>query len=199
MALDLPYNARGEVLPTELDQQFLDALDQTLARQETRQIQRIGESQEGRGFLQSGNTLKQVSEQVIGPGLERRQQALLPLAMRGAEMGREERLQGVQFDRQKQLQFEAAQQRLTEIDRQAQIQRELMSLQDELQGGGLGQLLGGLAGIGIGSFLGGMGGGLGQRAGASLFGGGGGGGGGTGGGMGRLDLRNSNRFPFFGD
>ena len=142
----LPTNERGEVLPQELNEQFLQALDQALARQETRQIQRIGGEQEARGFLQSGQTLKRVAEEVIGPGLERRQQALLPLAQQSAMLGREERLGTQQFERGRQLAGEDFQRtrqlkaedfgrRLQEIDRMSQIQRDLLELQDNLEGG----------------------------------------------------------------
>ena len=100
----LPTNERGEVLPGELDSQFLAALDQAFARQETRQLGRLDAEEESRGFLRSGVRDRRVIEEILGPSIERRQMALLPLAKESALRGREERLGETQFQRSRQLQ-----------------------------------------------------------------------------------------------
>src|SRR3990167_1646048 len=86
MAL-LPREGREQLIP-ELDQQFLENLDQELIRQEMQAIERIGGAQEEKGFFRSGQTQKRLTEEVLGPSLQRRQQALLPLARESAPFGR---------------------------------------------------------------------------------------------------------------
>ena len=171
----LPTNERSEVLPTELDQNFFNSLDQLYARQEQGQLERVQGTLENQGFFKSGQNFKDVSEQVLGPSIERRTQAIYPLARDAAMRGREERMGEEGFQRQRQFADEEFQRRLQEIDKRAQVSRMLMELDADLRGNdgfGFGDFLGQAAGIGAGYFTGGLGAKAGQSLGNKLFGGG---------------------------
>lgn len=174
----------SEYLPPELDEAQFENLDRLLQIQEARQLNRTLEDMEGRGFFKSGQTLKRVSEDVLGPSIERRGQALLGLAREGAFAGREERLgevgfkrqqqfAGEQFERQRQFAGEEHLRRLAEISHRATVNKQLMELQSELEdsgGFGIGDFLGQAAGFGIGSMFGGIGAGVGAGIGGRLGG-----------------------------
>lgn len=181
MAEKLLPRAGNEQLIPEMDEQFLSNLDAQLIRQEMQAIERIGGEQESRGFFRSGNTQRRLTEEVLGPSLERRQQALLPLARESALMGREERMGDVAFDRQRQFAQEQFERQMDAMSQQLEMQKILLQFQEDLSGGGfLEDFLAPLAGGAIGAFTGGFGGAAGFGLARSLFGGGGGGGGGRG-------------------
>lgn len=178
---DQPVLPRGtaQFLPPELNEAYFENIDKLLARQEAQALQRNLEDLESRGFFRSGQTLREVSENILGPALQRRQTALLPLAREAAFAGREERLGEVQFQRQRQFAEEESDRRLRELGARATINRQLMELQSELEergGFGIGEFLGQAAGAGIGSLFGGVGAGIGAGIGRRIgqrFGGGG--------------------------
>lgn len=177
-----PIDFRGvdEILPNELSNRYFANLDAAMARSESRQMDRTLGGLSDRGFLRSGDTFTKVSQDVLGPSIERRNAVILPEMQRAAGQGREERLQGVAFDRQKEMERLQHQNRLEEISKQAEMRRMLMELEDSLSGGGgfdWGGFAGQVAGMGAGAFFGGAGGALGGRLGKSMFSGGGGGGG----------------------
>ena len=163
----LPISPQGELAPQELSNAYLQNLDQIMARQEAQQLERVQGTMENQGFFRSGDTLKNVSEQVIGPSVERRNAVLLPEMQRIAGQGREERLGQVQFDRQKELSKQDYLQRLDELDKQAAIKKMLMELESSLADP-TGDIFSSILGQAAGSFAGAIGG----RAGAGLFGGG---------------------------
>ena len=168
----LPQSAAATI-PTELGQDFLSTLDRDLQLQERKQMEDLLGFQESRGLLRSGDTNRRLVEDVLGPGLERRKQALLPLALGGAEAGREERLGGTAFERQRQFASEEFSRQLQMAREQARLQQDLMRLQASLgnesydyQQPGFGrQLLSGIAG-GVGS---GLAGGISKGVGAGIF------------------------------
>lgn len=162
----LPGSLEG-LLPSDTDA-LIKSLDEQLARAETKQMERTLEDLNRRGFFRSGQTLKQVSEDVLGPGIERRTAALLPLV-------REERLGELGFQRQRQFAQEDFMRRLDEMREQARLNRELLELQDILTGRqqqrgrrGLGRMFGESLTSGFGS---GFGGSIGGRLGGLIGGG----------------------------
>jgi len=165
----LPGKDSGQLIP-ELDESLMALLDEQLQRQEMQGIERISGEQERRGFFRSGNTQKRITEEVLGPSLERRSQALTGLAKESATMGREERMGEEQFQRQRQFAAENFQRQLELAQQGFEFQKMLMELEDELQGGGFMDVLGGLAGGIGGSFLGPAGAAAGAKLGQSLFG-----------------------------
>lgn len=161
----------GEVLPDELSDRYFQNLDAALARVEGRQMERTLGDLGDRGFLRSGDTFSQVSEQVLGPSVERRNQILLPELRRSAEQGREERLGEQNFGRQKELAKIGHEYQLEELQKQADIKRMLLELEDSLSSGmDWGAVGGAVAGGFAGSVLGPVGAGVGSRIGAGLFG-----------------------------
>jgi hypothetical protein len=107
-------------------EQFLTDLDELLALQEKKQLERLLGEQESRGLLRSGQTNVRLAEEVLGPSLTRRRQALFPLAQeeRGGELG---------FQRQRQLSGEEFMRKLDFFREEASLQRELLELQAMLQ------------------------------------------------------------------
>ncbi len=161
----------GELLPNELSDRYFQNLDSALQRAEKTQLDRTLGGLSDSGFLRSGDTFTQVSNQVLGPSTERRNAILLPELQRAADQGREERLSGVAWDRQKQAAATQHQYQLEELDKQAQIKRMLMELEDSLNGNqNQGFDLGGLAGTVVGGALGRFGGTIGAQAGAKVGG-----------------------------
>lgn len=165
-------------LGPELNQDILANLDRILSQQEDRQVKRITERENERGFMQSGERLGAISEEVLGPGQDRRQQALLGLTRESAQMGREDRIRGEDFQRQRQFAQEQFERRLVEMQKQAEIQLRLLELQDELSSPGFGDFAGAIVGAGVGAFTGGAGAGIGAALGQKFFDGGTKGGGG---------------------
>lgn len=66
-----------DLLPAELTSERLGLLDEMLARQEEKQSRRLYDSQEERGFFRSGDTQRRLTEEILGPSIERRQSALM--------------------------------------------------------------------------------------------------------------------------
>jgi hypothetical protein len=160
-------------LAPELNRDLIENLDRVLAQQEARTTRRINQRENERGFLQSGPRLESVAEEVLGPAQDRRQQALLGLTQQSAQMGREDRVRGEDFQRTRQLQEEAFERRLIEMQKQADIQMRLLELQDELSSPGFGDFAGSLIGTGVGAAFGGVGMAAGGALGRKMFGGGG--------------------------
>jgi len=147
-----------DVLPDELSDRYFQNLDVALQRIEGRQMDRTLGELGDRGFLRSGDTFSKVSEDVLGPAVERRNQILLPELRRAAGEGREERMIGEQFGRQKELMALEHRNRLEEMERQAEIRRMLLELEDSMagqdsSGWSWGQIAGTAAGVVAGSFL----------------------------------------------
>lgn len=165
----LPETA-SKFLPQELDEEFFASLDDAFARSDAKQTERVLEDVNARGFFRSGQALEGVTEEVLGPAQDRRRGALLGLAREGAFAGREERLGEEQFERTRQLAEEDHLRRLAELTRRAEINKELLFLEDSLSdsGGGFGEFLGTVAGIGAGSLFGGVGAGIGARVGRQI-------------------------------
>ncbi len=163
-----PIDMRGidEILPNELSGRYFQNLDAAMRRSEKTQFDRTLGDLSDRGFLRSGDTFTQVAEQNLGPSMERRNQVILPELQRAAGQGREERLQGVAFDRQKEMTAIQHKNKLEELAKQAEIQRMLMELEQSFapQSGGFdwqglaGSAIGGV----VGAYTGGLGGGLGK-------------------------------------
>lgn len=169
----LPVNQQGEVLPNELDSTYFNNLDQIMQRQEKQQMDRVQGTLENQGFLRSGQNFKDVSEQVLGPSIERRNNALLPMAQDAAMRGREERLGTLNFQRQEEFAAKQQQYKLEQMDKQAQISRMLMQLQDDMNhsgGFGFGDFLGQAVGMGVGAMFGGVGAGIGGAVGKRIGG-----------------------------
>ena len=66
----------SQFLPPELDEAQFANLDKRLRLNEARQMEGTLGDLEARGFFRSGQTLKNVSEQVLGPSIDRRSTAL---------------------------------------------------------------------------------------------------------------------------
>ena len=158
------------ILTSGLDQDFYNALDQVFKVQEEQQLQSTLEGLNERGFLQSGQTFKEVSENVLGPAVARRQAAILPLA-------REERGREREFSMTRQLREEDFTRNLEQLQRQLDANRELIRVQQSYtrqpSGGFFNQLIPGIAqglGTGLGAGLfGGLSGGL-AGFGSSIYG-----------------------------
>jgi len=165
--VQLPFRGEGsEVLPQELDKRFFELLDEDLARSEEQIFERTLGGLENRGFFRSGETLRAVSEDVLGPSIERRERAIIPLAREAAGLGREERLGELNFQRQRQFADEEADRRVQELTLRSTLNRELLNLQHSLEGGdGFEDFLGSI----LGTFAGGFAGGAGAQAGKKLF------------------------------
>lgn len=163
----LPVGGIGEQLPTELSAAYFQNLDRLMARQEAKQMERTLGDLGDRGFLRSGDTFSRVAEDVLGPAQERRNAILLPEMQRAAGQGREERLGGVAFNRQKEMASLQNQYRLEEIQAQANVQKMLLELEASLQpdtgGFDWGQIGGQALGIAAGGIFGGVGAGIGGR------------------------------------
>src|SRR3990167_3490966 len=163
----LPVSGRQNDLSQELGADYLANLDKTFQRQEQGQIDQLLQQQEARGFLRSGDTSKQLIEQYLGPSIERRRSALLPVAMQGAQQGREERLGALDFERKRQFASEDYQRQIDFLARQHQVQKELLELKQSLENSGVGFTWEGLAGNFAGNFAANAG----ASLGASMFGG----------------------------
>ena len=122
----LPASVSG-FIPPELSSGFLSDLDASFRLQEKQQMEDLLGFQESRGLLKSGETNKRLVEDVLGPGLRRRREALTPLAMEGARFGLQERTQRESEERK----FKRD---LDYLERNATYQRELAILNAELQG-----------------------------------------------------------------
>jgi len=165
----IPMNEKGEISPQELDVNFFNLLDESLRRNQQREMESVMGGLSDRGFLRSGDTFTQVAENVLGPAEERRAQALLPIASSAAMAGREERLGEQQFQRTRQLQKEQFDRQLEAMRLQAELQKELLQLQNNLAGGfSWGEFGGQLAGSLAGSMFGGIGGGIGAGIGRGI-------------------------------
>lgn len=145
-----------DVMPQELGQTFFTSLDQMLKKQEQGGIDSVLNSQEERGLFRSGQTEANLIDQVLGPSLARRQQALLPLAFQGASQARDERLGETNFQRTRQLSSEEFDRRMKELDQQNQYQMQLLQLQKSL-GIGVGPEKPGFGEIFASSFANGLG------------------------------------------
>src|SRR3990167_7452862 len=166
----LPVSGRQNDLSQELGADYLANLDKTFQRQEQGQIDQLLQQQEARGFLRSGDTSKQLIEQYLGPSIERRRSALLPVAMQGAQQGKEERLGALDFERKRQFASEDYQRQIDFLARQHQVQKELLELRQSLENSGGGFSWEGLAGTALGAAAGSFGGYAGASAGAGLGG-----------------------------
>lgn len=170
-----PIDLKGvdELLPDELSGRYFQNLDSIMQRSDKQQLDRTLGELSDRGFLRSGDAFTRVATDVLGPSQERRNTILLPELRNAALAGREERLQSVAFDRQKEAMRLEHQFRLEEMVKQAEIRRQLLELQDILNGDSGGFDWGGIAGtIGgglVGSIGGTFGAQVGSRLGASLF------------------------------
>lgn len=163
----------GEFLPNELSDKYFQNLDAALARVDRTQLDRTLGGLSDRGFLRSGDTFTQVSNDVLGPSQERRNQILLPELQRAAGQGREERLGDVAYGRQKEMQAIEHKNRLEELSKQAEIRRMLMELEDSMSSDSGGFDWGALAGQGIGTIaggaFGGVAGGISGKIGSSIW------------------------------
>lgn len=164
----LPISESGEILPQELDVAFFNQLDESLRRNQTRELDTVLGDMSNRGFLRSGDTMTRVTEDILGPAEDRRAQALLPVAMNAASAGREERLGTLQFERTRQMQKEQFDRELESIRLRAELQKELLQMQEDLEGG---NLWGDIAGAAFGSFAGSLSGGLGANLARGITGG----------------------------
>lgn len=174
----IDFSGVNEILPNELSSRYFQNLDAAMRRGEKVTMDRTLGDLGDRGFLRSGDTFSAVAENVLGPSQERRNAVMLPELQRAAGQGREERLQGVAFDRSKEMAKIEHQYRLEELDKQAQIRRMLMELEDSMSGGGedWAGLAGQVVGMGVGSMAGGFGASIGGGLGKRMFSGGGSGG-----------------------
>lgn len=120
------------ILPPELNQNYFDSLDRILQGQEKSGIDRVLNSQEERGLFRSGQSESRIIDEVLGPSLVRRQQALLPIAMQGANQAREERLGTTSFERTRQLTQQEFDNRMKEMAAQNGFQQQLLQLQRSL-------------------------------------------------------------------
>lgn len=88
----LPESARA-VIPQELGQDFLSTLDRLMQVNEKKQMEDLLGFQESRGLVRSGDTNRRLVEEVLGPGVDRRNAQLLGLALEGARTGQGQRFQ----------------------------------------------------------------------------------------------------------
>lgn len=125
---------REDFLPPEYRdrEDFFRSLDERLAHQERKNLERLYEEQEGRGLFRSGQTERRALEEVAFPGIEARRGALFGLL----EKAREERLSEKEFQRTRQLQGEEWQRRLQELGMKLHHQRAMLEAQAALGIGG---------------------------------------------------------------
>lgn len=133
IASTAPRVGGNEISIPEMDRDFLSALDTIWDTTEKLQTEGLYQDLNSRGILDSGQTLKDVSEQVLGPSVARRTQAEYGVKSRGAEMAREERMGSVNFERQRQLKAEDFTRRLEELEQEYRNQRNILSLQANLR------------------------------------------------------------------
>lgn len=171
---ELPESAK-KVIPGDLGQDFLNTLDKDMQLQEQKQMEQLLGFQEGRGLMRSGLTNRALVEGVLGPGLERRKQALLPMAMEGAQIGQaqgyETQTRERKFDMQRQFAEEQFQRQLAFLHAQTTMQEQLMQWSMQMENAyspGFGQQLSSNLAIGLGQ---GFGGGLGKGIGGGISGG----------------------------
>ena len=88
----LPESATA-VIPQELGQDFLSTLSRLMQVGEKKQMEDLLGFQESRGLLKSGDTNRRLVEEVLGPGMDRRNAQLLGLALEGAKTGQGQRFQ----------------------------------------------------------------------------------------------------------
>ena len=100
--LDLP---QSQYLPQEYNQQAFGQMQIGQERAEQEQMRKYLEGINAMGRLYTGSALKGGIEQVLGPQMERQQQLLGDIGMRGMDMARGERMteQGQQFQSQESL------------------------------------------------------------------------------------------------
>ena len=131
----LPESAK-KIIPQELADPFFQSLDQSLQRQEQQQMERLLGFQESRGLLRSGDTNKQLVEQVLGPGLERRRQALVPFAFEAASKGQEQGFQKELSEMQQKQRLEIQRadffNQLETMRNEAAMKGDLMRLQNAM-------------------------------------------------------------------
>jgi len=173
--LNLP---QSQYLPQEYNQQMWEQMQLGQERAEQEQMRKYMEGINAMGRLYTGSALKGGIEQVLGPQMERQQQLLGDIGMRGMEFARGERIteqgqdwQSGQAQLSRDWQTQQAeldrQQRMAmfqkEIDSQkksknffSQMGQYLPAVGANLIGGGVGSLLGG----GASMLFGGGGGGL---------------------------------------
>lgn len=135
-----PFSLEGlglgnDNLPPELGSEMLRNLDQILARQEGRQATQLLDSQEERGLFRSGQSEDRLQHEILQPGIETRRQALLGLVGKGADQKREERMGGVQFEREKEFANLQMDLRIRELEQLLSNNKELLRLQDEIADG----------------------------------------------------------------
>jgi len=100
---DNPYQlptSAAAVMPQELGTDFFASLDKALQLQEKGASENIYGDMESRGLLNSGINTREITDKVLGPGLQRRQQAFLPFAFNAAATGQSQRFQKEQQHQQ---------------------------------------------------------------------------------------------------
>lgn len=163
-------------LPTEYSRAVLENLDRLMAQQEEGLTRGVLERQENLGILKSGETGRRISEDVLGPGIERRRGALLGMVGQGLQEKRQERLIGEERAEARRVREEAYRFRILELSETLRNQKELMNLQASLDGGDPGMDWGqfglSLGGTLIGAGLGqpGIGYAIGSSLGKGIFG-----------------------------
>lgn len=130
----------GSYLPPEMGAEMFEHLESFRQRQEQEQTRRFLEGINALGRLHTGSALRGAIQQVLGPGIERRERLMGDIALKGAELGREERLGEVDFGRrmeelgsrqtfQERMARFAQQQAMARLREQLGAQREMAEMQ----------------------------------------------------------------------
>lgn len=162
-----------DVLPDELSSRYMQNLDAAMSRSDKMTYDNVTGMAENNGFLRSGNTLKNIATDVLGPAQDRRNALLLPELRNAANVGIEDRRIQGGYQQQKDVLSIEHMNRLDEMQKQSDIQRMLLQLQDSLNGNDKGFDWGALAGQAAGQFAGGIFGNItgavGQRIGNKIY------------------------------
>lgn len=129
--LGIPDN----ILPPEYANGLLDNLDKRYSTMEDAQTKNVLDSQEEKGLFRSGDTEKQLVSQVLGPSIDRRQQALYGLVGQGVNQMTADRTATTQFNRQEQMSQEEWQRRLQEMSIDLEHQKQLLELKNSFTPG----------------------------------------------------------------
>lgn len=174
---NLPQSAQS-VIPQALGEDFLATLNRSMDLSDQTQENNLLGFQESRGLLKSGSTNQDLVSQVLGPSEDRRNQALLGIAVPAAQQGQQQQFQTgfeqMQFGQTQQLQAQQFQDQLAYAQQQYEFNRQLAILGQQLQqqsvpdfgarfmqsfGPAMGSAASNFAGGALGGLLGGMGGG----------------------------------------
>lgn len=135
MANEFDFSSLGidpNNLPQEYGNQQMNSLDSMMQTQQNQQLKTLLDGTEETGLFRSGMTQQNVRDNILTPAIQNRNQSLLNMVGGALSQGRDERLQGVAFNRQKDMTQINFDNQMKELDAQASQQQNLLRLQAQL-------------------------------------------------------------------